>query len=211
MAQQADDGAAPRRRGRPRAGAAGSGRERILAAAATEFRERGYEAASLRSIARRAGVDAALVHHYFEDKAGLFTQVVHVPLRPDRILAQVLGGPTENYGVELVRSVLTAWGRPAVRPAATALMRTAIGTGVGAHMVRSFLQREMLHRLAVASGAPDAELRAALAASQLAGILMLRFVMEVEPLASAPVEEIVAAVGPVVQWHLTGTQPPSSG
>lgn len=206
--QNQDDGGAVRRRGRPRGSSSGGGRERIVAAASAEFHERGYEAASIRSIARRAGVDSALVHHYFDDKAGLFTEVVRVPLRPDRIIASVMEGPEELYGERLVRSVLTLWERPAVRPAATALLRTAVGTGTGASMVRSFLKRELLGQLARALPAPDADLRASLAASQMAGLLMLRFVMEIAPLSSAPIDEVVAAVGPVVQWHLTGTAPP---
>lgn len=162
----------------------------------------------MRSIARRAGVDSALVHHYFDDKAGLFTEVVRVPLRPDRIIASVMDGPVELYGERLVRSVLTLWERPAVRPAATALLRTAVGSGAGASMVRSFLKRELLGQLVRALPAPDADLRAALAASQMAGLLMLRFVMEIDPLSSAPIDDVVAAVGPVIQWHLTGTAPP---
>lgn len=210
MTQDKDDAGAGRRRGRPRGRASGDGRDRILAAATGEFHERGYESATIRSIARRAGVDSALVHHYFGDKAGLFTEVVRVPLRPDLIVAGVMEGPADRFGELLVRRVLTAWGHPAVRPAATALMRTAVGTGAGATMVRSFLKRELLGQLARHLEAPDAELRASLAASQMAGLLIMRFVMEIEPLASAPVDEVVALVGPVIQWHLTGT-PPTPG
>lgn len=207
MTQKKDDTGQVRRRGRPRGSASGSGRERILASATDEFHERGYEAASIRSIARRAGVDSSLVHHYFDNKAGLFTEVVRVPLRPDRIISSVMEGPPELYGERLVRGVLTAWSRPAVRPAATALMRTAVGTGASSTMVRSFLKREMLGQLARHVGAPDADMRASLAASQMAGLLLMRFVMEIEPLASATIDEVVEAVGPVIQWHLTRQGP----
>lgn len=217
MTQDKHDGGSGRRRGRPRGSASGSGRERILTAATAEFHERGYEAASIRSIARRAEVNSSLVHHYFDDKAGLFTEVVRVPLRPDRIVAEVLEGPPELFGRRLVHDVLTAWERPAVRPAATAMMRSAAGTGAGSVMVRSFLKREMLGQLARRLGGPDADLRASLAASQMAGLLLMRFVMEIEPLASASIGQLVNSVGPVIQWHLTGaalptpTDPQASG
>ncbi|WP_372697715.1 TetR family transcriptional regulator [Arthrobacter sp. JSM 101049] len=208
--QNKDDGGSGRRRGRPRGSASGSGRDRILAAATAEFHERGYESASIRSIARRADVDSSLVHHYFDDKAGLFTEVVRVPLRPDRIVAEVLDGPSELFGRRLVHDVLTAWERPAVRPAAIALMRSAVGTGAGSTMVRSFLKREMLGQLARRVGGPDAELRASLAASQMAGLLLMRFVLGIEPLATAPIGQLVDTVGPVVQWHLTGRELPGT-
>ncbi|WP_417218391.1 TetR family transcriptional regulator [Arthrobacter sp.] len=205
MTQNQDDGGpGGRRRGRPRGSASGGGRGRILQAATAEFHDRGYEAASIRSIARRAGVDSALVHHYFDDKAGLFTEVVRVPLRPDRIVAEVLAGPPGLFGRRLVHDVLTAWERPAVRPAAIALMRSAVGTGAGSAMVRSFLKRELIGQLARRVGGPDADLRASLAASQMAGLLLMRFVLGIEPLASAPIGRLVDTVGPVVQWHLTG-------
>lgn len=194
-----------RRRGRPRGATSGDTRARILEAAAAEFGERGYEAASLRSIARRADVDPALVHHYFDDKAALVAEVVAVPLHPEQILQTALDGPIDEVGERLMRGVLAAWGTPAVRTAATAAMRSAIGQGPVARMLREFLRREIMHRLATrVTDAEDAELRAELAASQVVGVIMLRYVLAFEPLASLSDDEIVARVAPVVQWHLTG-------
>lgn len=196
-------------------------RARILAAATAEFGERGYEAASMRAIARRAGVDPALVHHYFDDKQRLVAEVVEVPLRPDRLVRAALDGPLDGLGKRLVRAVLTAWDSPAVRPAAVAALRSAIGQGPVARMLREFLRREIMHRIAVRldddglrtdGGEIDdgeAELRAELAASQLVGVIMVRYVLEFEPVASLPVDDLVARVGPAVQWHLTG-RPPGS-
>ncbi|MFF2271193.1 TetR family transcriptional regulator [Agromyces sp. NPDC058136] len=205
----------PRRPGRPRGAEQGDLRARILAAATAEFGERGYEAASMRAIARRAGVDPALVHHYFDDKQRLVAEVVEVPLRPDRLVRTALDGPIDELGARLVRAVLTAWDSPAVRPAAVAALRSAIGHGPVARMLREFLRGEIMHRIAVRladgdldeAAAADAELRAELAASQLVGVIMVRYVLEFEPLASLPVDELVARVGPAVQWHLTGRPP----
>ncbi|MFF2387449.1 TetR family transcriptional regulator [Agromyces sp. NPDC058104] len=203
----------PRGPGRPRGGKPGDLRARILAAATAEFGERGYEAASMRAIARRAGVDPALVHHYFDDKQRLVAEVVEAPLRPDRLVRTALDGPLDGLGERLVRAVLTAWDSPTVRPAAVAALRSAIGQGPVARMLREFLRREIMHRIAERLddvGDPgDAELRAELAASQVVGVIMVRYVLEFEPIASLPVEELVARVGPAVQWHLTG-RPPGS-
>ncbi|RZS65684.1 TetR family transcriptional regulator [Agromyces ramosus] len=198
----------PRRRGRPRGATRDDTKARILAAAAAEFGERGYEAASIRSIARRAEVDPSLVHHYFDDKSALVAEVVAVPLRPDRIVQGALEGPIEELGARLLRGVLTAWDNPAVRPAAAAAMRSAIGHGPVARMLREFLRREIMHRVATRIGdAADAELRAELAASQVVGVIMVRYVLAFEPVASLSDDEIVARVAPAIQWHLTGTGP----
>ncbi|PWC02938.1 TetR family transcriptional regulator [Agromyces badenianii] len=195
----------PRRRGRPRGVTAGDTRARILEAATAEFGEHGYEAASVRAIARRAGVDPALVHHYFDGKQALVAEVVEVPLRPDRLVREALDAPLEELGERLVRAVLGAWDSGPVRPAAVAALRSAIGQGPVARMLREFLRREIMQRIASAlGGADDAELRAELAASQLVGVIMVRYVLEFEPVASVDVDELVRRVAPAVQWHLTG-------
>jgi len=198
----------PRRRGRPRGANRDDTKARILEAAAAEFGERGYEGASIRSIARRADVDPSLVHHYFDDKSALVAEVVAVPLRPDRIVQGALDGPIEELGARLLRGVLAAWNNPAVKPAATAAMRSAIGQGPVAPMLREFLRRGIMHHVATRIGdAADAELRAELAASQVVGVIMVRYVLAFEPVASLSDDEIVERVAPAVQWHLTGTGP----
>lgn len=200
-----DESAPPRRRGRPRGANRDDTKARILGAAAAEFGERGYEGASIRSIARRANVDPSLVHHYFDDKSALVAEVVAVPLRPDRIVQGALDGPIDELGARLLRAVLAAWSNPSVRPAATAAMRSVIGQGPVARMLREFLRREIMLRLASRLGdAGDAELRAELAASQVVGIIMVRHILAFEPVASMSDEEIVARVAPAIQFHLTG-------
>ena len=203
-----EERAQPRRRGRPRGANRDDTKARILSAAAAEFGEHGYEGASIRSIARRAEVDPALVHHYFDDKAALVAEVVAVPLRPDRIVKGALDGPLDELGERLLRGVLAAWDAPAVRPAATVALRSALGQGQVARMLREFLRREIMHRVATRIGdTDDAELRAELAASQIVGIIMVRYVLAFEPIASLSDDEIVSRVAPAVQWHLTGSGP----
>jgi AcrR family transcriptional regulator len=195
-----------RRRGRPRKGDqdGASTRAAILKAAAEEFADRGYEAASLRAVARRAGVDSALVHHYFEDKADLFASSLEAPLRPDRLIAAVLTGPRDDVGVGVVRHLLLNLENPKSQARVVTILRTALSSAPGSRMLKEFLTREIFSRLAAASGGEDADLRANLAASQIVGLMMTRFVLKLEPIASASVDELARRVGPVVQWHLYG-------
>lgn len=173
-----------------------------------EFAERGYEAASLRAVARRAGVDSALVHHYFDDKADLFAAALEVPLRPDRMLAVILAGPRDEVGAAIVRYLLDQLEDPKTQARFVVILRTVLGNGPGTRLLKEFLVREVLSRLAASGGAPDAELRATLAASQLVGLMITRFVVKLDPIAHTDPEELVARIGPVIQWHLFGTALP---
>jgi AcrR family transcriptional regulator len=177
-------------------------------AAAEEFVERGYEAASLRAVARRAGVDSALVHHYFDGKADLFAAALEAPLRPDRVLDVVLSAPREEIGERLVRYLCEQLDDGPAAGRMVVVLRTALGSGPGTRMVREFLTREVFSRLAALNdGADDAELRADLAAAQIVGLIMTRYVLKLEPVAaaSASADELAHRVGPVLQWHLFGT------
>lgn len=196
-----------RRRGRPRG--ARDTRAIILKAATEEFADHGYEAASLRAVARRAGVDSALVHHYFDDKADLFTASLEAPLRPDRALNVILSGPRDDVGASIVRYLLEHLENEKAQSRVVAILRTALGSGPASRMLKEFLAREVFLRLAAATHADDAELRADLAASQIVGLLATRFVLNLEPIATVSAEELARRVGPVVQWHLFGD--PTSG
>lgn len=195
---------APRRRGRPRKDAGTDTRGRIEKAATAEFAERGYEAASLRAVARRAEVDPSLVHHYFDDKAALFAATMKVPVRPDRVLEAALNGPREGTGERIVRALVEAWDSPGTAALGVPLVRTVIGHSAGSRMMKEFIMREMVRRIAAHLDSPDGELRASLAASQLVGLIVIRYVVAFEPLAEASPDEIVARIGPVVQAHLYG-------
>ncbi|WP_431806689.1 TetR family transcriptional regulator [Microbacterium paraoxydans] len=192
--------AAPRRRGRPRGGS--DSRERILAAAVDEFGEHGYDGSTVRSIAGRAGVDSALVHHYFGTKADLFAEAVGIPLRPDIDVPGIVAGPREEVGERLVRYVLESFERPEVRRRGVMLIRTAIGSRVTSPLLAGFLSRELIGRIASELGVADAELRATLVASQIAGLLVTRYVLKLGPIAAAPADELAAWIGPTVQRYL---------
>lgn len=207
MTSPADDQTAPRPRGRRRTGDTDA-RAQIVAAATKEFLDRGYDAASLRAIARKAGVDPALVHHYFSDKAELFAEAVRVPLRPDQIVREALRGPRESIGVNLVTVILTTLEGEKARDRVISLIRTGLGHDFAATMIRQFLVREVLRRIATELSVEDGELRATLAATQIVGMLVVRYGIRAEPLASAPIEEVARRIGPAIQWHLTGYPEP---
>lgn len=189
-------------RGRGRPKGTSDSRQKILDAAALEFGERGYDGATVRSIARRAGVDAALVHHYFGTKAELFTEAADVPLRPDLIVPKVLAGPQEQVGERLVREVLELVDDEDVRPRAVALLRTAIGGESGESTFVQFLRDEVLPQVASLLDAPDAELRAELVASQIMGLLVARYVLRLPPLSETLIDDLVPIIGPTIQRYL---------
>ncbi|MFE7197087.1 TetR/AcrR family transcriptional regulator [Microbacterium oxydans] len=190
----------PRRRGRPRG--VSDSRARIIASAVDDFGEKGYDGATIRSIAARAGVDSALVHHYFGTKADLFAEAVGIPLRPDIDVPGILTGPRDEVGERLIRYVLEAFEQPEVRRRGVMLLRTAIGSRVTTPLLAGFLSRELLSRISRSLDVDDADLRASLVASQIAGMLIARYVLKLPALAAAPVDDLVARVGPTLQRYL---------
>ncbi|HTN56246.1 MAG TPA: TetR family transcriptional regulator [Microbacterium sp.] len=190
------------RRGRGRPPGESDSRARIAAAAVHEFGEHGYEGATVRAIATRAGVDAALVHHYFGTKADLFAEITDFPLRPDLEVPRILRGPRDQVGERIVRFVLEAFDRPDVRKRGVIVLRTAISGKLTAPLVTGFLSRELLPRIAAELDSPDATLRASLVASQIAGMLITRYIVKLPALADATIDELVARVGPTIQRYL---------
>ncbi len=180
-------------------------RERILATAREAFADAGFEATSVRSIASRAGVDQALVHRYFGTKKRLFLATLDVPFDPGEVLAPVRGADTQERGEVLVRTLLELWDSEA-EPVVLSVVRTLMTTADGADLVRGFLEELTLVHLRdlVDSPVGSAPLRVSLVASQMAGLLMARKVVRLEPVASLPVADTVALVAPVVQHYLTG-------
>jgi AcrR family transcriptional regulator len=198
------------RTGRPRTArtgrrtGSGDTRGRILLAARAAFGERGFDGATIRDVAARAAVDPALVHHYFGTKQQLFVAATEVPFDPPAMVAQLLAGPHDEIGERFVRFVLRLWDTPATRPAILGVVRSATTDPVAAGMLRRMLAEGPILALADALGRPDARLRATLAGSQLIGLLMARYVVGVEPLASASDELVVRTIGPTIQRYLTG-------
>jgi AcrR family transcriptional regulator len=193
-----------RRRGRPAGQASGDTRERILAAAREEFSARGYDRTSVRSIGKAAGVDPALVHHYFGTKEQVFAAAIEVSFAPAQEMPSALAdGGTEGMGERVARFMLRIWENPATREPLLAVVRSAVTNDTAAAVFRGLVGRTVLARVAGELDVPDPEYRVQLAAAQLVGIVMLRYVVKVEPIASADPERLVAMVAPTLQHYLT--------
>ncbi|WP_431035733.1 TetR family transcriptional regulator [Streptomyces sp. P6-2-1] len=203
-----------RRRGRPPKALTASGpgaRERILDAARTAFAAHGYDRTPVRAVARLAGVDASLVHHYFGTKDALFAAAVEAHFAPTEGLADVIGAGTEGVGERLAAYFFGVWEDPATRTPLLALVRSALTHEAAAGVLRSLVLSRLLERIAGKLDVPDPRLRAELAASHLVGIALLRYVLGVEPLASEPASRLVAAVAPTLQRYLADPDPAVAG
>jgi AcrR family transcriptional regulator len=181
---------------------AGGTREKILAAARFHFAEAGYDGATIRGIAGEAGVDPALVLHYFGSKEGVFLAAVEFPIDPAVVIPPLLAPGLDGLGTRLAGFFLETWDSPLGSPL-LGLIRSVVGSERAAEILRDFVSREVLGRLAEALELDQPQLRASLAASQLVGLAMLRYVVKLEPLASARPEEVAAWLGPSIQRYLT--------
>lgn len=186
----------------------GSTREAILAAARRLFAERGYQDASLRAIAAEAGVDAALVVHFFGSKAGLLAAAVDWPFDPEVEMPKLLADGRRHVGEHLVRVFVATWDREGTRNPILTLLRAATVEPQAAEMLRDFVQQRLYRPLLARLGSDRPELRSDLVASQLVGLGIARYVLRVEPLASARREDVVAWIGPTVQRYLTSKLEP---
>jgi AcrR family transcriptional regulator len=181
-------------------------RERILDAARKLFGQRGYDATTIRAIAAEAEVSPAMLHHFFGSKEQVLVTALDLPINPATMVPRILDGPREQVGERLVRLLLEVWRQPELRPSLLALLRTVTTHEESVRMLRQFLERAMVDRLAEALGVPP--LRLATAATQAIGLAMVRFVIGLEPLASADEEEIVRLVAPVIQYYVDGAARP---
>jgi len=211
--------AAARRPGRAsrsgRRGGDSGTREAILAAARVRFGDLGYDRTTIRGIAADAGVDAALVHHFYGTKDQLFAAAMRLPVNPREVLAEALApgsrGQEQSLGEHLLRTVLGVWEVAEIRSTFLGLLRSAPTSEQAVVMLREFLAGAILGPLTAAAiqAAPgadgkDAGYRAALVASQVLGLGLTRYVLEVEPLAQANSEDLIAAIAPNLDRYLSG-------
>jgi AcrR family transcriptional regulator len=191
----------------------GGTREKILASARKHFGATGFDGGTVRGIATTAGVDPALVLHYFGSKEGVFRAAVDFPIDPAEFLPRLLAPGLDGLGERMVRFFIDTWDSPAGRPL-LGLIRSVVSSESAAEMLREFVSRAVVGRLAEALERDQPQVRANLVASQLVGLAMLRYVIKLEPLASASSEQIATWVGPAIQRYLTDprvTNPPGSG
>ncbi|WP_194893428.1 TetR/AcrR family transcriptional regulator [Catenulispora pinisilvae] len=193
---------APAKRPGRRPGSADT-RGEILDAARAEFASRGYEKATVRGIARAAGVDSALVHHYFGSKDRVFLAALEFPVDPATVLELVAGDPA-GVGERLARGVVEVWEEPQTRERLLAVVRTVASNEEMAALLRGFARPRLIAPLAARIGGPDAEVRVEMAVAQIVGLTMARYVIAVEPIASLSPEKLVDLLAPALQRLLAG-------
>lgn len=183
----------------------------ILTAARHAFSVRAYDAVTIRWIAAAAGVDPALIHYHFGTKERLFRAVVQEALPPADLLARAFADGRVVSGEELVRRFLVLWERGDGAAAGT-LLRSAMTGESGARLAGEIVLPVVMDALSRTTGTPPLGLpmRAALIAGQICGLVVARYVLELQPLAGASHEEVAVAVGPALQWYLTGDLPGAS-
>lgn len=161
------------------------------------FLSDGYAEVSLRSIAAEAGVDAALISYHFGSKRGLFGAALELTINPTIVVARALDGPLESLPERLLRTLVTVWDDPARQATLVGLLARVTTEPAVAQLFREVVERELFGRIAERLGGHDRE--ASAAAVQLAGLIFLRYVLRVQPLASMTAEEVVALLGPTLR------------
>lgn len=198
----AETTAAAGRRGRRTDG--GRAKEEIQQAARRLFAEHGFDRTSVRQVALAAGVDPMLVTHYFKTKAGLFAAVVQPPVDPRTAIDFAMAEGPEHVGERLAAFILRTLENPENSRWVVAMVRAASAEPEVAAVVRERLAEPMAIPLAEAAGGDDPEYRAMLLITQLLGLVMARYILKVEPLASRPAKEVVADLAGTFQRYLTG-------
>ncbi|MBN7324216.1 TetR/AcrR family transcriptional regulator [Mycobacteroides abscessus] len=184
-----------------------SARDDILASARKLFSLNGIDKTSIRAIASDAGVDPALIHHYFGTKLDLFREVVQLPVDPSVVLQPLRDVPVDELGVTIPRLIIALWDSE-LGANMLAVFRSAL-TGADDGLVRAFFREVLVNIIAERVDSPPGSgvLRAEFAITQMAGILVGRYIMAIEPLASLTAEQIALTVGPNIQRYLTGALP----
>ena len=192
-----------RRAGR-RPGSSGT-REAIGNAARRNFGELGYERTTIRAIAEEAGVDPALVVHFFGSKQQLFLAVIDLPFAPEEVLPTILAGDRDGVGERFAQFIVGVLENENARSVITGMVRAATSEPEAARMLRELISRRIFAAIAASLGAEDAELRATLVGSQVVGLVVARYIVAVEPLASLDPARLVAALAPTFQRYLVGS------
>lgn len=181
-------------------------RTEVLDAARTSFAEKGFRSTTIRAVAASAGVDPALVHHYFGSKDDLFVAALQIPVDPREVLAPVVAAGPDGAGERLLRTILGVWDDPAVQPGLLAMVRSLIGDDSGGQVREAFIP-VVVGPVLAALVTDRPEVRVPLVASQIAGLLLTRYVLAVPQMVAMPAEDLVARMGPVLQRYLTGDLP----
>lgn len=182
-------------------------RDRILASARELFARNGIDKTSIRAIAAAADVDPALVHHYFGTKTQLFAAAIHIPIDPMQVIGPLQQVPVEEIGRTLPSVLLPLWDSEMGKGFIATLRSIIAGNDIS--LVRSFLQEVIVKEVGSRVDDPpgSGRVRVQFVASQLVGVVMARYILELEPFKSLPVEQIAETIAPNLQRYLTGELP----
>ncbi|MDT4913950.1 MAG: hypothetical protein QOC66_3078 [Pseudonocardiales bacterium] len=194
-------------RGRGRPTGRTETRSDILTVARRRFLADGYDRVTMRAVAAEAGVDAALISYHFGSKKGLFGAAMALTANPAEILAAQLDGPLESLPERVLRAVIGAWDDGQNTVALRTFTEAAIREPETARPFRELMEREMIGRIAERIGGADATRRAGVAMSQIAGLIVTRYILRFEPVASMPVNELVERMSPALRAALAGPRP----
>lgn len=179
----------------------------VVDAARAMFRARGYLGTTMKGVAAAAGVAPEVVRRYYDNKETLFAAVLQLRVDPAAAIPRLLAPGLDGMGERLVRFVLDTLGDPSAREDLIGLFQSGAAAGRAAGPIAEFLQESVIDRVVKVLGVPDARLRVGLITSFLVGILVSRYIMKVEPLASMPEDDLVRLLAPTVQDWLTPTRP----
>jgi AcrR family transcriptional regulator len=196
--------AEPNSSGRPGRWRSGEeSKQRILRAARALFREHGYGGTTVRAVAVEAGVDPAMVFYFFGTKQGLFGAAIEMPEHVPPAIESIFTGSLDDMGVRLVRTLVENLDKSNRTPLVM-LTRSAPTHDESGVLLRQYLDREITARLVTMLGTPDAAVRVATLNVQILGLAVARYIVRIEPVASASVDDLVTWFGPIVQHCLTG-------
>jgi len=181
-------------------------RAEVLAAARASFAEKGSRGTTIRAVAASAGVDPALVHHYFGSKDDLFVAALEIPVDPREFLAPAGAAGPDGAGERPLRTFLGVWDDPAVQPGLLAMVRSLIADDSGG-LVRDAFIPVVVGPVLAGLVADRPEVRIPLVAGQVVGLIVTRYLLALPPMAEMPADDLVARVGPVLQHYLTGDLP----
>jgi len=179
-------------------------RAEILEVARRLFLAGGYQGVTMRGVAREAGVDQALVAYYFGSKKGLFGAALALAVNPPELMRTVLAGDLATFPERLLRTVLAVWDDPELGQPLRMLVSSAAHEPEILRLLREVVQSEMAQALADALGGADASARAGAVAIQVSGLIVMRYWLQVEPVASMPVDEVVRYAAPGLHAAMRG-------
>lgn len=177
---------------------------RILAAARDEFAEHGWAGTAIRAVARTADVDPALIYHYYGSKEGLLDAATTPPQQWLDAVAATWATAKADLGRQLIRTVLDTWTDEEVGPILRAVVLTAAHEDKTREKLRLIVERGLIGGSTLGADEDERLRRSGLIATQLIGFALLRYVWKIEPIASMPDDQVVAAVGPNLQRYVDG-------